>query len=364
MQTTAAEDPHHLEVVGVSKSYGDLRAVDDVGLAVRRGEVLCFLGPSGCGKTTLLNLIAGFERPDRGEIRLLGQRINDKPPNRRPTAMVFQSYALFPHMSVAENVGYGLRVRGERADVTAARTTECLDLLKLSGLEKRYPGELSGGQRQRVAVARALAVRPEILLLDEALSALDKNLRESMQVELSLLLRELGITAILVTHDQREAFALADRVVVMNAGRIVQDGRPSDLYANPKSEFVLSFLGHVNRLAVSLVDRGRTLAVEAPEGIAFECSRQRSWARADRGTLCLRSTDIMVAGKPTEVHGRNPGTLRLGSFLGSTQRYVVELGATEFVLETTESRSSDGRMLQAGDKVFLSFSPDRCFLTD
>lgn len=361
-----APDVRHLEFVGVSKSFGQVRAAGNINFSVGQGEIVAFLGPSGCGKSTLLNLIAGFEVPDQGEIRLRGRSLNQTPPNKRPTALVFQSYALFPHMNVVDNITYGPRVQGRSRADAELRAKECISLLKLDGLDKRYPGELSGGQCQRVALARALAVRPEILLLDEALGALDKNLREDMQVELSLLLRSLGMTAILVTHDQREAFAVADRIVLMRGGEIVQDGTPSELYRNPCNEFVLGFLGHINRVPVRIRnDNNGVVSVESDRGLRFQCSSLRLWAKGEKASLCLRSTDVSVSPEPTAVHIALPGTLRLGSFLGATQRYVVDLGELEVIMETSGgAKNAEGSHFRTGDRVFLSFDPASCFLAD
>ena len=350
----------HLELDHVHKAFGSVQAVVDGNLSIDRGEIISVLGPSGCGKSTLLNLIAGFEAPDSGEIRLNGVRVNETPANRRPTALVFQNYALFPHMTVWDNVTYGLRVRGQKSDAISVRTRECLSLLKLEGLDHRYPAELSGGQKQRVAVARALAVRPEILLLDEALSALDKNLREEMQIELSLLLRRLSITTILVTHDQREAFALGDRIVIMESGQILQTGPPSEVYDLPSTPFVLGFLGRVNYLPVSLRRHDEFVEVCATAGPKFRCPSSRVLTAANTGVLCIRSEDVVVATTPTDVHPDTPGVLRLGSFLGPTQRYVVDLSGHELVLESAAMRAF--RNLAAGENVFVDFSPERCFI--
>lgn len=237
----ADEAAPELVLDNICKSFDGHVAVDRCNLALKRGEIVALLGASGCGKSTLLNLIAEFEDPDYGSISLHGEVINAIPPYRRNVAMVFQHYAMFPHLTVADNIGYGLTARRLGKGEIAMRVDEMVALLQLTGLEKRYPAQLSGGQRQRVAVARALAVRPDMLLLDEAFSALDRNLREDMQLELSLLLRRLKVTTVLVTHDQREAFALADRIAIMERGRIAQIGTPEDVYRKPGSSSVLRF---------------------------------------------------------------------------------------------------------------------------
>jgi spermidine/putrescine ABC transporter ATP-binding subunit len=237
---------------GVTKRFGAITALDTVTLLVRRGELMTLLGPSGCGKTTLLNLVAGFLMPDRGEIAIDGERVSDLPTYRREIGIMFQNYALFPHMSVAANVGYGLRMRRTPKPEIAGRVADALALVKLEGLEDRKPRQLSGGQQQRVALARALVIRPRVLLLDEPFSALDRNLRASMQVELKDIQRKLGVTTIFVTHDQSEALSLSDRIAVIAEGRIRQLGAPDEIYRAPIDRFVASFVGDVNVLRARL----------------------------------------------------------------------------------------------------------------
>ena len=247
----------HLEMAGLTKRYGDLTTVDALTLAVEPGEFICLLGPSGCGKTTTLRMVAGFIEPDAGEIRVAGEVVSRPgkmvPPERRNMGMIFQSYAVWPHMTVRENVGYGLRMRGVAAAEREARVTTLLKATKLIELEARYPAELSGGQQQRVALARALAPNPGILLLDEPLSNLDANLRGDMRFEIRRLHDEFRNTSIYVTHDQVEAMTMADRIVVMSAGRIEQIGTPQDVYDRPNSRFVAKFIGASNVLDVKHV---------------------------------------------------------------------------------------------------------------
>ncbi|AZS81728.1 ABC transporter ATP-binding protein [Achromobacter spanius] len=233
---------------GVVKKYRQQTVLQELSLKIRRGEFLTLLGPSGCGKTTLLNLIAGFAQADNGEIFIEDQLVTDLPPYQRQIGMVFQNYALFPHMTVARNIGYGLRMRRMPADEIAQRVAEAMALVKLDGLGERKPRELSGGQQQRVALARALVIRPKVLLLDEPFSALDKGLRGSMQVEIREIQRKLGVTTVFVTHDQGEALAMSDRIAVMSSGVIRQIATPDELYRNPQAPFVASFLGDVNIL--------------------------------------------------------------------------------------------------------------------
>src|ERR1700674_2290385 len=236
----------------VTKRFGETTALRDASLLVRRGELMTLLGPSGCGKTTLLNLVAGFLVPDRGEIAIDGERVTDLPTYRRDIGMMFQSYALFPHMTVAANVGYGLKMRRVATPEIARRVADALALVKLEGLEDRKPRQLSGGRQRRVALARALVIRPKVLLLDEPFSALDRNLRAAMQVEIKEIQRKLGVTTIFVTHDQSEALSLSDRIAVMADGRIRQVGTPTDIYRRPCDRFVASFVGDVNVLRARL----------------------------------------------------------------------------------------------------------------
>jgi putative spermidine/putrescine transport system ATP-binding protein len=241
-----------VELAGVTKRFGKITALDAVSLFVRRGELMTLLGPSGCGKTTLLHLVAGFLIPEGGEIGIDGQRITDVPAYRREIGIMFQNYALFPHMSVARNVGYGLRMRRIARPEMDRRIADALALVKLAGLEDRRPRQLSGGQQQRVALARALVIRPKVLLLDEPFSALDRNLRASMQVELKEIQRKLGVTTVFVTHDQSEALSLSDRIAVIADGRIRQLDTPHELYRHPVDRFVASFIGDANVLRARL----------------------------------------------------------------------------------------------------------------
>jgi ABC-type Fe3+/spermidine/putrescine transport system ATPase subunit len=272
------------------------------------------------------------------------------PPHRRNIAMVFQQYAVFPHLTVARNIAYGLHARGQSRAAQRARVAEMVVLLKLDGLEDRYPAQLSGGQRQRVAIARALAIQPAVLLLDEAFSALDRNLREAMQLELSLLLRRLKATAILVTHDQREAFSLADRVAVMRAGRIVQIGTPREMYETPADSYVLTFLGTTNALPGTVAD-GR---IHLAAGCSFPTD-----SAAPQAIVHLRAEDIRLSATPTAVHAAAPGIVALSTFLGAQERIVVALQDQQIIIE----RPGTSRAVAAGDAMFLDFDPLACRLS-
>lgn len=238
-----------LVATDLTKRFGTTTAVDHVSLEIARGEILCLLGPSGCGKTTLLRLLAGLERPDKGTLWLEGASLDDVPPHQRGFGMMFQDYALFPHQNVGQNIRFGLRLRGDSEAEQARRTADMLELVELAGYETRAVDELSGGERQRVALARSLATSPQLLLLDEPLGALDRALREQLMVALRRILKEVGVTAVAVTHDQTEAYALADRIAVMQAGRLVQVDAPAMLYNQPRTPFVARFLGFENVLA-------------------------------------------------------------------------------------------------------------------
>jgi putative spermidine/putrescine transport system ATP-binding protein len=262
-QRSAAGEDGAVRFNAVTKRFGETTALDDVSIAIRQGEFMTLLGPSGCGKTTLLNLAAGFLSPDSGEVLIAGRRMNDVPTYKREIGMMFQNYALFPHMNVAGNVAYGLKVRGVAKQERDRRVKAALALVRLTGFEDRTPRQLSGGQQQRVALARALVINPTVLLLDEPFSALDKNLRASMQVELREIQRKLNVTTIFVTHDQSEALSLSDRLAVMSEGRIRQLGTPQEIYRQPCDRFVASFIGDANVLRGRLDGMEGALAVIA-----------------------------------------------------------------------------------------------------
>jgi spermidine/putrescine ABC transporter ATP-binding subunit len=283
-----------VELDGVTKRFGKTTALDDVSLMVRRGELMTLLGPSGCGKTTLLNLVAGFLIPDSGEIAIAGRRMTDVPAYRREIGIMFQNYALFPHMTVAANVGYGLRMRRIAKAEIARRVGEALALVKLAGLEDRKPRQLSGGQQQRVALARALVIRPQVLLLDEPFSALDRNLRASMQVELKEIQRKLGVTTIFVTHDQSEALSLSDRIAVMADGRIRQLDTPDEIYRHPLDRFVASFIGDANVLRARLERIDGAVAT-----VALGAARVAVPARTLQGGAVGNPVDLFV--RPEEL---------------------------------------------------------------
>jgi spermidine/putrescine ABC transporter ATP-binding subunit len=284
----------------VTKRFGAVTAVKAVSLEVRQGEVLALLGPSGCGKTTTLRMIAGFEDPDEGAVRVKGRVVNDVPTYRRNLGMVFQQYALFPHMTVFDNVAFGLRMRGTARAEVRGLVAEAMALVRLEGLEARFPAELSGGQQQRVALARAVVTRPAVLLLDEPLGALDRKLRERMQIEIRSLQRALGITTIFVTHDQEEALTLSDRIAVMEQGEIIQIGTPTEIYERPRSRFVSDFIGVSNFLAGRVVARdGDAVSIElqaaGPSPVRLQAAAADGLAPGDRVEVAIRPEKIRLA---------------------------------------------------------------------
>jgi putative spermidine/putrescine transport system ATP-binding protein len=320
-----------LEINDLHKSFGPLHVVQNFELAVERGEFVSFLGPSGCGKTTTLRMVAGFEHPSGGTIRINGREVTQLRPNQRNVGMVFQSYALFPNMTVADNVGFGLKVAKRPSSEIRSRVEEMLELIKLPKLAGRYPYQLSGGQQQRVALARAIAIKPQVLLLDEPLSALDAKIRVSLREEIKTVQRELGITTIYVTHDQEEALSMSDRIVVMNEGRVEQIGTPFEVYNYPRTRFVASFVGTLNILRARVTDAARgLLAIDDQEVVA-----KRGIGDAKTGEVrlvALRPEAVSLA-DPGGERNRMRGTIEDVSFLGAVMRVRVRLSASAIYLD-------------------------------
>ncbi len=340
-----------LEIDNLQKRFAQTTAVAHVQLDVNRGEFVSLLGPSGCGKTTTLRIIAGFESPSSGAIRLNGVDITRRPPNRRNVGMVFQSYALFPNMTVGENVGFGLKVAKKPASEIKQRVDEMLNLIKLPALANRYPYQLSGGQQQRVALARALAIRPQMLLLDEPLSALDAKIRVALRNEIRSIQRALGITTIYVTHDQEEALSLSDRVVVMNEGRVEQIGTPFEIYNFPRTAFVASFVGTLNILRGHVADPARgTIVVDGQEVIA---SRALEHARVgDVCSVALRP-EVVSLGEAMGDGNRMRGTVEDVNFLGSIVRIRVRFTDNAISVDTFSNPRLS--LPQRGQALTVSF---------
>ena len=311
-----------VELRGVTKAYGAAAAVREIDLEARDGEFLTILGPSGCGKTTTLRIIAGLLDPDAGEVLIDGRPVHHLPAHRRETAMVFQSYALFPHMTVAENVAFGLRMRRVPADERRARVAEALEMVELGGLGGRYPRALSGGQQQRVAVARAVVTRPKVLLFDEPLSNLDAKLRERLRLELRALQGRLRITTVYVTHDQAEALVLSDRIAVMDHGRVVEVGAPQDVYRRPRARITAEFLGTANLIDARVTGAmGAGYIADTPVGrIQMACAERL--AGGDAVTLSFRPEDIRIGAGPVNCL---TGAVQQAAYLGSITDYVISV---------------------------------------
>ncbi len=348
-----------VEAREVSKVFGgsgeEVRALDRVSVHVREGEFFTLLGPSGCGKTTLLRLVAGFEQPSEGEILLDGAPVSHLPPHRRPVNTVFQSYALFPHMTVAGNIAFGLEMQGRSAAETAARVEEMLALVQLGGLDRRRPAQLSGGQQQRVALARALANRPKVLLLDEPLSALDLKLRKDMQIELKRIQHDTGITFIFVTHDQGEALTMSDRIAVMSAGRIHQIGGPTEIYEHPTSHFVADFIGETNFLEGEILERngdaaqvrlasGETRLASAPAGGPAE-GKVSLAVRPERVGLCPLGDGAALSGRVETI-----------VYFGTDTHYHLRLQDDEPFIVRLQNREGARLAHSEGDTVGVAIA--------
>jgi putative spermidine/putrescine transport system ATP-binding protein len=322
----------HVAASGLSKRYGAATVLDRIDLEVARGALVTLLGPSGCGKTTLLRLIAGLARPDAGRVSIAGVDVTRAPPHKRNVGVVFQNYALFPHLTVGGNVGFGLSGRGLSKDARAAKVKRALDLVRMGAYLDRPVSALSGGQQQRVALARALAVEPDVLLFDEALSALDRNLREAMQVELRRLLKDIGATAVFVTHDQDEALTMSDRIAVMNAGRIEHYGDPVSVYARPETLFTMRFVGVASELRGTVVASGGGRVQAATRGGTVTAIGDQPVGAAI--VVATRPEQVRIGGPPTPDVNCRQGRIRQVVFQGSRTRVAVDVGeGAEFLVE-------------------------------
>jgi spermidine/putrescine transport system ATP-binding protein len=340
----------------VTKRFDDVVAVDGVSLEIESGQFFALLGPSGCGKTTTLRMIGGFEEPTEGTIFLGEREVSGLPPYRRDVNTVFQTYALFPHLSVFENVAFGLRRRGVRGEQLSGRVNEILELVDLAGYERRKPRQLSGGQQQRIALARALVNRPRVLLLDEPLGALDLKLRKQMQLELKLIQSELGVTFVHVTHDQEEAMTMADTIAVMNQGRIEQLGPPAELYEQPQTAFVAGFLG-VSNLLAGVVERDGVVRLDGGTEIGVA-----------RAALNGRSGPVSVGIRPEKLRigpGQNSldGTIFERAYVGVSTQYVVDTPAGRLAVYVQNAEPGAG-IAAPGDAITVSFDPEATFVVD
>jgi len=362
-----------LRIEGVGKSFGNFRAVDRLSLDIRAGEFFALLGPSGCGKTTLLRMLAGFETPDEGRILLDGKDIAQVAPHERPVNMMFQNYALFPHLNVGDNIAFGLKRAGmDRADI-ATRVAEMVALVKLDGLEKRKPDQLSGGQKQRVALARSLARRPQVLLLDEPLAALDKKLRESTQAELMELQRRLGTTFVIVTHDQEEAMTMAGRIGVMDAGRLVQVATPRRLYEAPASRWIAEFVGDINLFEAHLVSREHSrLTVATRDAGTLVVSELWPPVTRDVFHVAIRPEKVKLSRRaPASDQGaaqtinRLEGVVADANYLGGLTTYKVKLESGAMLRASMANTARlDVDAYLAGQRVVAWFTADDCVVLE
>lgn len=356
--TASTADSTFLRIVDVVKDFGGYKAVNNVNLDIAKGEIFALLGSSGCGKTTLLRMLAGFETPTSGRIILNGQDLAGLPPYERPLNMMFQSYALFPHLTVWENIAFGLQRDGLGRDEVASRVEAMLKLVQLGKFAKRKPHQLSGGQQQRVALARSLAKQPQMLLLDEPLGALDKKLREQTQIELVNIIEQVGVTCVMVTHDQEEAMTMASRIAIMSEGRFLQVGSPSDIYETPQTRFVADFIGNVN-----LMDGN--VSVDEPDHVIIDCADCKHYVghgiTGTQGmpvTVALRPEKITVSrDKPEGEYNAAPGTIEEMSYFGSFTVFHVKLASGQMLkasMANTERHQSDA--LTWGDQVWAQWS--------
>ena len=324
-----SSSPPAVQLKNISKHFGKVIAVDKMDLDIAEGSLITLLGPSGCGKTTILRMIAGLERPTEGDIFIKGKRVNDTPIHKRNLGMIFQNYALFPHKTIFDNVGFGLKYRNISKKEIKEKVRRALEMVRLPGVESRMPIQLSGGQQQRIALARAIVIEPDVLLMDEPLSALDENLREEMRVEVSNIQEMLGITSIFVTHDQREALTMSDSIVVMKDGLKQQEGHPEEVYNNPKSHFVADFIGHSNFFdgVITAVD-GEKVTVKLDDGTEILAEQTGEWRDGERVEIIVRAQkfDLYPKGdaKPEAEINQFEGRIRDRSYMGGEVRYFVE----------------------------------------
>ncbi len=345
----------YLELKNVSKQFGNVIAVHDFNLDIEKGSLVSFLGPSGCGKTTTLRMIAGFEQPDQGMIRLDNADITAVPPNRRDIGMVFQAYALFPNLNVGDNVAFGLEMKKLPKKEVNQRVTEVLEMVRLSHIANRYPHQLSGGQQQRIALARALAVQPRVLLLDEPLSALDAEVRVALRAEIRRIQSQLGITTVYVTHDQEEALSISDKVVVMNNGRIEQVGSPESIYRQPQTRFVATFIGTANQFIGKVHDEH---SVEC-EHIRLQVADIRHFSKGEEVVVLVRPESVQIQFEPTQKPEWNllEGIIETVTFHGAVTRIGMNVHDQRIVADITYSYATP---ISLGQRCWLTFRTESC----
>lgn len=343
----------YLSLTNLTKQFGEAVVVDNFNLEIEKGEFISFLGPSGCGKTTTLRMIAGFELPTSGKITLDGVDITNKAPNQRNVGMIFQSYALFPNMTVAQNIDFGLKIRKMPAEEAKSRVDEMLSLVNLQEHARKYPYQLSGGQQQRVSLARALAIRPEVLLLDEPLSALDAKIRVSLRAEIRAIQKRLGITAIFVTHDQEEALSISDRIVVMNVGEMEQVGTPFEIYNFPETQFVANFVGSLNNADAEVVDPAN--GILSMSGVRFKTAEEdfANRKKGDQVKISIRPERFSFAAEPKKDNVVDC-VIESVTFLGSVVRIQISIGGAKFNMDTFNNPFLELPAIGAKEQVMCS----------
>lgn len=352
-----------VELRAVKKTFGSVTAVEATDVVFEEGSFTTLLGPSGCGKTTILRMVAGLETVSSGDILIGGKRVNDVPIHKRNLGLVFQNYALFPHKTIGENIAFGLKYRGVNKTDAQVKVKQALDVVRLPGVEERYPTQLSGGQQQRIALARAIVIEPDVLLLDEPLSALDANLREDMRVELTSIQERIGVTTIFVTHDQSEALAMSDRIVVMSAGNVEQIGSPEDVYNKPASEFVASFLGAANLLDAQVKDQNSehvTIVTPHFGGLSVARHNAAKFAVGDNARLVVRAEKIRLipSGTASTDHISAPGQVEAVDYQGQMARYFVSVDDLQLQVIAT----IDERPHAKGTQIEVCIRPRDCVI--
>jgi putative spermidine/putrescine transport system ATP-binding protein/spermidine/putrescine transport system ATP-binding protein len=358
------KDPAFVKFRGIVKRFGKVTAVETMDLDIPEGSLVTLLGPSGCGKTTLLRMLAGLEQPTKGDIFIKGKRVNDTPIHKRNLGMIFQNYALFPHKTIFDNVAFGLKYRGFPKEEMREKVMNALEMVRLPGVENRMPAQLSGGQQQRIALARAIVIEPDVLLMDEPLSALDENLREEMRMEIDNLQQEIGVTTLFVTHDQREALSMSDKIIVMKDGLKQQEGTPSDVYNNSVNHFVADFLGHSNFIPATVEgDQDKFVKVRLEDDATFLTVSSEKFAPGTKVDIVVRAQKFLIEHKSdfTAQGAMNvlSGTIKDRSYMGGEVSYYVELACGRIIHAINLVKRNP---YQRGDEVYISVNPENCRL--